>query len=294
MMLVFYLAEPEVENDRRALSTLHGMRRAKRKGRWMGPAPVDYINKITQDGRKYIAPKEPEAGIMKWVFESMAKNEYRIMEIFRIALAKGLKCSRSYFFDLIKNPVYFGKIYSSAYKDEAAKNVNGKHEPINIRTSFFDVQDILTGRKRKMQTSIKGREVLQLRGYLICPVCGRQLTGSGSKGRSKFYYYYHCKTPCVFRTKADNANTEFSKELKKFIPRPGIKEVFFKVLNHTYKTGNLDQRKDIKDCNDKIERLHEDIGNARKKYLTDKIDERIIKNLSRNANQRYEDWKQRR
>ncbi len=277
MMLAFYLAAPEVENDRRALNTLHGMRRAKKEGRWMGPAPVGYVNKITEDGRKYIAPKEPEAGIMKWVFESMAKNEYRIMEIFRIAIAKGLKCSRSYFFDLLKNPVYCGKIYLSAYKDEVAKNVDGKHQPLISESLFFDVQDILTGRKRKQQTTVKGREVLQLRGYLICPVCGRQLTGSGSKGRSSLYYYYHCKSPCGFRTKADNANTEFSKELKKFIPRPGMKEVFFKVLNHTYKTGKLDQRQDIKDCNDKIERMHEDIGNARKKYLTDKIDEKDYK-----------------
>lgn len=31
MMLAFYLAAPEVENDRRALNTFHGMRRAKKK-----------------------------------------------------------------------------------------------------------------------------------------------------------------------------------------------------------------------------------------------------------------------
>ena len=73
MMLAFYLAAPEVENDRRALNTLHGMRRAKKEGRWMGPAPVGYANKITEDGRKYIAQKEPEAGIMKWVFETILK-----------------------------------------------------------------------------------------------------------------------------------------------------------------------------------------------------------------------------
>ncbi|WP_238381681.1 recombinase family protein [Mucilaginibacter pedocola] len=35
MMLAFYLAAPEVENDRRALNTFYGMRRAKKEGRWM-------------------------------------------------------------------------------------------------------------------------------------------------------------------------------------------------------------------------------------------------------------------
>ena len=33
MMLAFYLAAPEVENDRRALNTFHGMRRARKEGR---------------------------------------------------------------------------------------------------------------------------------------------------------------------------------------------------------------------------------------------------------------------
>lgn len=40
MMLAFYLAAPEVENDRRALNTFHRMRRARKEGRYMGVAPV--------------------------------------------------------------------------------------------------------------------------------------------------------------------------------------------------------------------------------------------------------------
>jgi len=60
-MLAFYLAAPEVENDRRDLNTFFGMRCAKKEGRWMATAPGGYKNRITEDGRKYIAPKEPEA-----------------------------------------------------------------------------------------------------------------------------------------------------------------------------------------------------------------------------------------
>lgn len=66
MMLAFYLAAPEVENDRRALNVFYGMRRARKEERWMGRAPAGYINKATEDGKKYICLKEPEASIMKW------------------------------------------------------------------------------------------------------------------------------------------------------------------------------------------------------------------------------------
>src|ERR1700742_4973609 len=40
MMLAIYLAAPEVENDRRALNVFHGMRRARKEGRYMGLAPI--------------------------------------------------------------------------------------------------------------------------------------------------------------------------------------------------------------------------------------------------------------
>jgi len=63
MMLAFYLAVPEVENDRRALNVFHGMRRAKKEGRWMGIAPIGYINKTTESGKKYIAPNGEKADI---------------------------------------------------------------------------------------------------------------------------------------------------------------------------------------------------------------------------------------
>ena len=65
MMLAFYLAAPEVENDRRSINITYGMRRAMKEGRHMGRAPMGYANKITENGHKYIAIVQPEASILK-------------------------------------------------------------------------------------------------------------------------------------------------------------------------------------------------------------------------------------
>src|SRR6185437_8416670 len=51
MMLAIYLSTPEVENDRRALNVLHGMRRARKEGRWMASAPIGYKNITTENGK---------------------------------------------------------------------------------------------------------------------------------------------------------------------------------------------------------------------------------------------------
>lgn len=57
MMLAFYLAAPEVENDRRALNVYYGMRRAKIEGRWVSTAPIGYINKTTESGKNILLLK---------------------------------------------------------------------------------------------------------------------------------------------------------------------------------------------------------------------------------------------
>lgn len=207
MMLAFYLAAPEVENDRRALNVFYGMRRAKKEGRWMATAPVGYINKITESGRKYIAPKEPEASVMKWVFQELSKGIYAADQIRKEANKRGLKCARNNFWNIIRNPVYCGKIVVSKFKDEESIIVQGQHEPLISESLFYAVQDVLNGKKRhaRLGTSIGTQEAFPLRGFLLCPECGRVLTASASKGRSNLYYYYHCISSCGCRFKASNA-----------------------------------------------------------------------------------------
>ncbi|MET3606973.1 DNA invertase Pin-like site-specific DNA recombinase [Mucilaginibacter rubeus] len=95
MMLAFYLAAPEVENDRRALNVFHGMRRAKKEGRWMATAPIGYTNKSYEDGRKYIAVNEPMATIMRESFEEIAAGKYSIEQIWKKARREGLTCTRN-------------------------------------------------------------------------------------------------------------------------------------------------------------------------------------------------------
>jgi hypothetical protein len=49
--------------------------------------------------------------------------------------------------------------------------VQGQHEPIISEALFYEVQDILDGRKRKIRqgTKIVTHDTLSLRGFLICP-----------------------------------------------------------------------------------------------------------------------------
>lgn len=272
LMLAFYLAAPEVENDRRALNVLLGMRKAKKEGRWMGQAPVGYANKITEDGKKYIAPKYPEATIMKWVFETLAEGNLNVEQIMKEAFAKGIKCCKANFWNLLRNPVYCGRIYISGYKDEAARHAQGLHEPVISETLFYDVQDYLDGKKKTYRTKVGSLDILQLRGYIVCPKCGKVLTGSASKGRSGRYYYYHCTSACGTRFKAENANQLFSRELKKLVPHPGMSEVYKLVIQQEFKSKSKGQREDAKQVQEALAKANTELSNARKLLLSGEIE----------------------
>jgi len=131
MMLAIYLAAPEVENDRRALNTFYGMRRARKEGRLMGRAPFGYINRSKENGQKYIAFKEPEASNMRWAFNEIAKGVFAVDQVLRkMNTENTTKLSRSAFHVAIRNPLYCGKIFIAKFKDEEAHLVQGQHEPL--------------------------------------------------------------------------------------------------------------------------------------------------------------------
>ena len=273
MMLAFYLAAPEVENDRRALNVIHGMRRARKEGRYMGLAPVGYTNKTDESARKYIAIKEPQAGIVKWAFEEVAKSVFNTEQIYKLAKERGFKGTKSLFWFVLRNPVYCGKIFLPKYKDEEARFIKASHEPLITEALYYEVQDVLDGRKRgHYKPKIASDGTLPLRGFLICPDCGKLLTGSVSKGNTKYYSYYHCFGGCRCRFRADMVNELFRNDLKKYIPRPEMAEIYQILLEEAWRqqTGQLENNN--KQLLKQIKELEGKLAYARDLLSSKKID----------------------
>ncbi len=250
MMLAFYLAAPEVENDRRALNVFYGMRRAMKEGRYVSQAPVGYANRSKEDGRKYIALKEPQAEIMKWAFEEIARGVFNTEDVLRMARKKGLSVGKNAFWLAVRNPLYCGKIFVPKYKDEESQLVNGQHEALISEELFYNVQDVLDGRSRSSNYRPKAEINLDLplRGFLRCPVCFKMLTGSKSKGRSRYYLYYHCFGGCTHRMRAEPLNEILKEDLDKYMPSPEIKELYVELIVEAYNEqtkGAQDEKKKI-------------------------------------------------
>ncbi|MFS2188916.1 recombinase family protein [Mucilaginibacter sp. Mucisp84] len=225
-----YLSMSEAENERRGLNTANGIRRAKQMGRYPNKAPLGYTNSADLDGRKRIVPKQPEADIVKWAFQLLSKNLYRVEEVRKMVNAKGVQCSRANFWKLIRNPVYCGFVRLKSSLEEV-QLIKGLHEAIIPENLFDEVQDIVNTKKRLVGQRTDSNDLFPLKRYLICPVCGRKLCGSYSQGRHKKYPYYHCSSKCKIRFKADAVNNVYKNKLKHLALSPKAVELFSLILD---------------------------------------------------------------
>ena len=285
LMLALFLASPEVENDRRSLNTKAGIRRAMKEGRWCVQAPKGYDNKRDDNNKPIIVPNK-DAFYIKQAFELIKTREYATDEVRKKLVKQGFSCSKGYFSTLLKNPIYIGKIYIKADKDERECIVNGQHQPIITEELFYAVQDVLNKRylKANKPATQSKRQELPLRGFLRCPRCGRILTGSASKGHGGKYYYYHCSNGCRERFRASMANQKFLELLHEIKPREEINYLYDAILKDLLKESESGAQENAKVTDSEIKKLKARLESLQDKYA----DNHIGVSDYNSAKQRYE------
>ena len=227
IMLAINLAMPQVDNERRSIKIREGMRGALKSGRWSGKAPLGYLNSRDEKNKPLIVPG-PLAKNIRFIFEEFAKNVSQA-DIRAALMKKGINIPRNSMSDILRRPVYMGKIIVPKNDEDMETWIHGIHEPIITEELFYKVQDKLNFKLKKSNrpNSNRRREELPLRGNLLCSKCGSHLTGSASKGKmGKRYFYYHCNSCKGERHLAEKANQslkdilaklKFSSELDKLV-----------------------------------------------------------------------------
>lgn len=213
ILQAMYLATPDAENRRRSDKTRSGMRRAMKEGRWVNNAPIGYSHRRDESNKPIIVPND-EASLIAELFD-MVSSGHTQAEAIAFAKTKGRNISKNNMSKLLRNPLYMGSIYIPEWKEEAAQTVKGIHTAIVESETWYQVQDILSGRikKRKIPGRKQVQQELPLRGLLYC-ACGNKMTGSGSRSKTGArHFYYHCNACRQYRYKAGEVNTAMEMEL---------------------------------------------------------------------------------
>lgn len=281
MMLAFYLAAPEVENDRRSLNVATGMRRALKEGRFMGKAPIGYINKRI-DKKKWIEIDPVTGPIIKEMFNDVALGKYSVESILKFTRAKGIITSKNNFWSMLRNPVYCGKIFIPAFKQEEATTITGQHLPLISEHLFHQVQDVLNGKKKIQRTKKTIDEKFPLRGFIDCHSCGKQLTASHSKGKMGVRYaYYHCSSACGTRFPAADPESDIVKELASWKPHSAIKVLYKLILADVLEQNRSQQKQQLKEAQQQLKIFADKLTRARDLVMSAAIDPDDFKIIKR-------------
>lgn len=282
MMLAFYLAAPEVENERRALNVMSGMHRAAKEGRYMGKAPFGYINR-KNESRKWIDVVPDRAAMVKEIFEAIASEKYSAQSILTYYQKKGLPIRKNAFWNMIKNPLYCGFVRVPAYGGHPEEWVKGQHEAIITPGLYQQVQQVLFSKKKNQKTKKTVHEDFPLRGYLICPHDGKLLTASASQSRGRKYPYYHCTSQCGVRFPAAQVHAAIQQELAKWQPHPAVMELYKQILYDVFTSNRKNHKAELQQLKQQLAHHTQRITKARDLLLNSSIEADDFKAIKQEA-----------
>lgn len=181
----FMMAEGELHRLRQR--TKAAMLQGAINGRHMNMAPYGYTNSRDENKKPILLINEEKAFHVQIIFKEYIAGS-SIEQVRRIARLFGYKQSgKSAVQDILKNPIYIGKIKLPG----SAKLANGLHTPLISEYDFYKAQDLLTGRKGITQ---QPKEEVFLRGVLK-DYAGNTMTAGNSRSCSgRYYWYYISKT----------------------------------------------------------------------------------------------------
>jgi site-specific DNA recombinase len=168
-----------------------------------GQAPLGYLN-VHQNFEdriiKTIDIDPDRAPYIQWAFETYASGEWTVKDLTEELAARGLRSRRvgkkppqplhySRVANLLNNRYYIGKINFRGVEYE------GRHEPLVTEDVFYQVQDILNGRRHA--TERQRTHENYLKGTVYCGRCFKQgitsrLILTLANGHGGAYYYFFC------------------------------------------------------------------------------------------------------
>ena len=245
MVLSIYLTAGEVERDKISSRTIAGTYQCKKDGYFTGKAPYGY-NNFRNELKKSTLKANDYSIFVKRAFHEVAINIEPVEVIRKRLRADGMKLEKSSFSEMLKNIIYIGKISVPEYKKEPAMVVDGRHEALIDIETFNKVQDVF---KRKRWHGIKPSHKnleFPMRDFLICEVCGGQITGSLSTGRTKKYAYYHCRNKCETRVRAEHAHSKIGNILAELGINESAKGLYVDILKDSESQINGDKENQLK------------------------------------------------
>ncbi len=282
-----YCGVAHTEDSKISRRTRDGVRKSLKAGHWCNHAPKGYRHYrigTYKDHNTHMIVDENDAPLVRQIFKEVSKG-VESADAIRKRLCPNIP--RTSFMQMLHNILYIGKIRVPALEEEPEQIVDGEHEPLIDEETFYRVQDLIEGRNRRKHTLVKGKKPhpdFYLRKYVICPMCGRPITASFSKGNGGKYPYYHCMGGHRhYNIRAEKMNGEFVRYISGLKPRKEVLDLYNEVLRSLREDGCVNQKKYLKELESSIESLEKRKKRISNDYMDEKIDAKMFTELKQSV-----------
>ena len=204
-MLMMLGSQAKLENDQKSQNVKRGYREKLKRGDWIGPAPIGYLN---DKATKKIIVDPERAPYIREAFEMYSTGLYSFKQISNILSDKGLRTKNGKKLYMSQLHVIVHRTFYYGVMESNGKYYQGNHEPL-VSKELFDRCQEVSGLKTQPRPKNKG---FTLSGFITCDKCGCAVTAELKKGK---YIYYHCTNgKGICDQRSFNAN---EKDLHEFI-----------------------------------------------------------------------------
>jgi DNA invertase Pin-like site-specific DNA recombinase len=188
----------ELERNQNRQQVMNRMRARIEMGYWPFRTPPGYRLKRV-NGTRVIVPDEPKASMIRDALEEFASGRLdskttvvgflRKRGYFPAKEQPRLSVELTLVTTMLRQTLYAGYV---EYKPWGVAIRKGAHEGLVSLQTFLRVQERLDGRAVSHVRDDPDQPTYPLKKLAVCGKCGKPLTGSACRGRSKRYPYYHC------------------------------------------------------------------------------------------------------
>jgi len=285
-------------------------------------APIGYKNTKHRDQRpEECDVDEPNFTIVRMIFEAILSRQYTPHQVYDLAIKKwGLEARKTVrnpnsrpislhgFYNILKNPFYYGWFQYPAKHKELAKWYQGNYTPVISKAQYDEVQEILGKKGAKHQKHSHAYV-----GLMRCGNCGARITCEKKikrqqNGNVHEYSYYRCtgqirtcKQKTVEVKKLEEAFVEFLSSIQ---IAPKFHEWAMTELKKEYEKETTDKdsvlyahERKLKDVSARLQNLFEmrldgDIDSARFKAEQSRLEdeERSLKGKVEATETKFKTW----
>lgn len=192
-------AQGQLERKQNARQVTQKTEAHLKNGDWPYIVPVGYVPvAVTGQKRKLLCVNSAIGQTVKTGLKGFANGRFRTVSelgryLFENDCVKNTRPNTLYNTTrkLLENIFYAGYIH---FPEKGIVMVKGKHEAMITLEEHYQILERLRKEAKGEKEYQKFRDEYELRQLVRCVDCGNKLRSGTSKGRSKYYHYYTCRT----------------------------------------------------------------------------------------------------